>query len=104
MGIDPAPEGGPSTFRPTPAIGVTYHLGTDEEEDVKEILPVHASPNENEKNGGRDARTEQGADERDDVLPYPTPVSVAHGKRRATEMEGREGASSPLRGKKARGT
>ena len=102
MGIDPAPEIGPSTFRPTPAIGVTYHPGTDEEEDVKEIFPIHASPSENENNRGRDI--EQRTDERDDVLPYPTPVSVRHGKRRATEMEGWEEASSPLRGKKARGT
>ncbi|TBU40711.1 hypothetical protein BD309DRAFT_329238 [Dichomitus squalens] len=97
-----------STFRITPAIGVTYHLGsTDEDEDSKEILPEHAAHDEgkNEKAHDPQAARAEEEEEEEEVMPYPTPMSVAEGKRRAAEVEEADDAarqSDQLRGKKAR--
>ncbi|KAM5534123.1 hypothetical protein V8D89_012214 [Ganoderma adspersum] len=87
MEIDSQPAAGPSTFRPTPALGVTYLLDM-EEEDVK-IIPTPLPPVDNPNDGDYDPRADQDIDEEDDPEegpPYPTPSSIVHGKRKATEV------------------
>ncbi|KAM5538355.1 hypothetical protein V8D89_007957 [Ganoderma adspersum] len=88
MEIDFPPAAGPSTFRPTPALGVTYLLDM-EEEDVK-IVPAPLPPVDNaNSDGDYDPRADQDIDEDDDPEedpPYPTPSSIVHGKRKATEV------------------
>ncbi|KAI1791981.1 hypothetical protein LXA43DRAFT_972771 [Ganoderma leucocontextum] len=99
----------PSTFRPTPALGVTYLLDT-EEEDVKRITPLlPVTDDTTDKN--YDPRADQDSididgDESEESFPYPTPSSVVSGKRKATEIydvdEEGPRQSERLRGKKAR--
>ncbi|PIL31062.1 hypothetical protein GSI_05758 [Ganoderma sinense ZZ0214-1] len=113
------PRAGPSTFRPTPALGVTYLLDT-EEQDVRIILPVPLplppvdDPNDEDYDPSADQDIDEDELEDDDPEeldgpPYPTPSSIARGKRKATEIyvvEDRDGEESRqsdrLRRKKAR--
>ncbi|PIL31077.1 hypothetical protein GSI_05773 [Ganoderma sinense ZZ0214-1] len=87
---------GLSTFRPTPALGVTYLLDA-EDEDVKIILPVPIpippvdDPNDEDYDPSADQDIEEDELEDDDPEeldgpPYPTPSSIVRGKRKATEI------------------
>ena len=109
MEIDPPPAAGPSTFRPTPALGVTYLLDT-EEEDVKIIPALQLPPVDDRIDEDYDPRADQDIDEDDDAEdgpPYPTPSSIVRGKRKATEVYDVDDEEEPrqsdrLRRKKAR--
>ena len=103
MEINPPLVAGPSTFRPTPALGVTYVLDT-EEEDIKPVIPLPPGLDDvNDKD--YDPNEDQDIDENDseERFPYPTPSSVVHGKRKATEIYVvDEEETYRLRGKKTR--
>ena len=84
---------GPSTFRPTPALGVTYLLDS-EEEDVKIIVPVPVvlpgpidDPNDEDYDPGADQSIDEDEDadedgdpEELDVLSYSEPPDESSGK------------------------
>ena len=85
MEIDSPPAAGPSSFRPTPALGVTYILDT-EEEDMKQIIPIPSVDDPNDEDYDPRADRDIDDDDFEDNLPYPTPSSIVHGKRKAAEI------------------
>ena len=94
---------GPSTFRLTPALGVTYVLDTEEDE-IQPMMPLPPGVDDvNDKD--YDPLEDQDIDEDDyeERFPYPTPSSVVHGKHKATEVyDVDEEEPYRLRGKKTR--
>ena len=103
MEINPPLVAGPSTFRPTPALGVTYVLDT-EEEDIKPIIPLLPGVDDvNDKDYDPNEDQDIGEDDSEERFPYPTPSSVVHGKRKVTEIyDVDEETLYRLRGKKTR--